>query len=203
MNVYVETNFVLELVFVQEQSAYCESLLEQCDGSQHRLVIPAYCLAEPNEKLHRQARNRTDLQRTLESELRLLARSHSYRGRIDNIKDIASLLVKSNEEERRRFDTYRRRLLAMAEIVSLTAEILEQAARYENSHQLAPQDALVYASVMNHLSRSASPQNCFLNRNSRDFDSPDIVDELAQYNCRMIPRFDDGDRYVRSFKSDL
>lgn len=202
MNVYVETNFVLELVFLQEQSVHCESLLEQCDGKQHKLVIPAYCLAEPNEKLHRQARNRTELQRTLESELRQLARSHPYRVRIDNIQDIASLLVQSNEEERRRFDAYRRRLLETAEIVPLTAEILEQAARYEDSHQLTPQDALVYASVMHHLSRSVSPQNCFLNRNSRDFDSPDIFDELARYNCRMIPRFDDGEGYVRFSSSN-
>lgn len=202
MNVYVETNFVLELVFLQEQSAHCESILGQCDGRRHRLVIPAYCLAEPNEKLHRQARSRTELQRTLESELRQLARSYSYRVRIDNIQDIASLLIQSNEEERRRFDLYRRRLLDIAEIVPLTAEILQQAALHEISHQLAPQDALVYASVMNHLSRSASPQNCFLNRNSRDFDSPDIVDELARYNCRMIPRFDDGDRYIHSSHSD-
>ena len=194
MNVYVETNFVLELVFQQEQSANCESILAQCEAQAHTLLISAYCLTEPNEKLIRQARSRRELQRTLDSELRQLARRESYAVRIDNIQDIASLLIQSNEEDQQRFDLYRSRILRIAEVVPLTAEILLQAAFYESSYHLAPQDALVYASVMTHLSTRQWQESCFLNRNSRDFDIPDIVDELARHNCRMVPRFDDGER---------
>ncbi len=198
MNVYVETNFILELVFQQEQSANCEAILAQCEAQAHTLVIPAYCLAEPNEKLVRQARSRRELQRTLESELRQLARRESYRVRIDNIQDIANLLIQSNEEDQQRFDVYRSRILRIAEVVPLTTEILRQASIYELPYHLAPQDALVYASVIAHLSAGQWQPSCFLNRNSRDFDSPDIVDELAKHNCRMIPLFDDGERYIRS-----
>jgi hypothetical protein len=34
--------------------------------------------------------------------------------------------------------------------------------------------------------------------NSKDFDSPEIVDELSQFNCPMIPRFDHGYRFLQS-----
>ncbi len=49
MNVYVETNFVLELVFEQEQQASYEQILALCKSGKARLIIPAYCLAEPHE----------------------------------------------------------------------------------------------------------------------------------------------------------
>ena len=51
MNIYVETNFVLELVFEQEQHTSCEQILALCESGRSRLIIPAYCLAEPHEKL--------------------------------------------------------------------------------------------------------------------------------------------------------
>ncbi|MBD2309890.1 DUF4935 domain-containing protein [Chroococcidiopsis sp. FACHB-1243] len=198
MNIYVETNFVLELTFEQEQSASCEQILQMCEAGQGHLIIPAYCLAEPHEKLSRQARNRRELQRSLDAELRQLLRTTSYASRIKSIQDIASLMVQSNEEERHRFIQCRERLLKVGEIVALTADILNEAASYETTYDLTPQDALVYASVMTHLRRDRPQQACFLNRNSKDFDSPDIVDELNQFNCRMIPRFDRGYSFLQS-----
>ena len=51
MNVYVESNFVLELALLQEQSASGEAILRL--GEEHRvhLVVPAYALVEPYETL--------------------------------------------------------------------------------------------------------------------------------------------------------
>ena len=69
MNIYVETNFVLELVFQQEQFVSCEQILQLSESDSIQLIIPAYSLAEPHEKLIRQARSRRDLQQGLEAEL--------------------------------------------------------------------------------------------------------------------------------------
>ncbi|MGF1481414.1 MAG: PIN domain-containing protein [Cyanophyceae cyanobacterium] len=198
MNVYVETNFVLELTFEQEQCASCEQILQHCEAKQAKLIIPAYCLAEPQEKLIRQARKRRELQQLLDAELRQLSRTASYASRINSIQDLASLLVQSNEEERNRFIQYRKRLLNTGDIVALTATILTEAATYETQYDLTPQDALVYTSVINHLQHHQPQQACFLNRNSKDFDNPDIVNELNQLNCRMIPRFDHGYNFLQS-----
>jgi hypothetical protein len=59
VNIYVETNFVLELVFEQEQFKSCEEILLLSEQKLATLIIPAYSLAEPHEKLIRQARNRS------------------------------------------------------------------------------------------------------------------------------------------------
>jgi predicted nucleic acid-binding protein len=198
VNVYVETNFILELTFEQEQCVSCEQVLLLCETEQAKLIIPAYSLAEPHEKLNRQARLRRELQQSLDIELRQLSRSGSYKSRINSIQSIGSLITQSNEEEQSRFFSYRQRLLNTGEIIALTANVLIQAASYESIYTLSPQDAIVYASVMNHLQLYQPQQSCFLNRNFKDFDIPDIVSELAQLNCTMIPRFDHGYRFIQS-----
>ena len=198
MNIYVETNFVLELAFEQEQSVSCEKILQLCEANQAKLIIPAYSLAEPHEKLNRQAISRQNLQQSLNKELRQLSRSNSYSSRIERIQDIASLMVQSNQEEWQRFVNYREKLLRTGEIIALTSTILEEAASCETHYNMKPQDAVVYASVVQHLNDDQPQQACFLNRNSRDFDSPDIVNKLNNLNCRMIFRFDDGHSFIQS-----
>jgi predicted nucleic acid-binding protein len=198
VKVYVETNFILELVFGQEQYASCEQIMTLAQTGEIALIAPAYCLAEPHEKLTRQARNRKSLQQALDLEKRQLERAAPYAKRINSITDIANLLAQSVAEEKQRFVSYRRQLLATAEIVPLTTDILRQGAEYETLYDLTPQDALVLASVITHLQQNQANTACFLNKNSKDFDNPEITDELAQYNCRLISRFDDGYQFLQA-----
>ena len=198
MNIYVETNFILELTFEQEQCSSCEQILKLVETEQAKLIIPAYSLAEPHEKLTRQARKRKELQRLLNAELTQLSRTDSYKSRIKSIQDIASLMVQSNEEEKHRFSQYRKRIFNIGEIVALTADILKEAVSHESAYDLTPQDALVYASVVNHLRCYKPPQACFLNRNSKDFDNPDIEEELNQFNCKIFLQFERGYSYIQS-----
>jgi len=78
VNIYVETNFVLELTFQQEQFVGCEQILQLFEAGYGQLVIPAYSLAEPHEKLSRQAKSRREIQQALDAELRQLSRTASY-----------------------------------------------------------------------------------------------------------------------------
>lgn len=106
MNIYVETNFVLELAFEQEQYSGCEAILQLSEAGKITLIIPAYSLAEPHEKLIRQARNRRKSQQLLDVELHQLSRTTPYQERIQSIQDITNLIVQSIEEERSRFSRY-------------------------------------------------------------------------------------------------
>ena len=40
MNIYVETNFVLELALEQEQRGSCEQILSLCEEGKAQLIIP-------------------------------------------------------------------------------------------------------------------------------------------------------------------
>ena len=198
MNIYVETNFVLELVFEQEQCASCERILELCEENKANLIIPAYSLAEPHEKLIRQANDRRGLQESLDKELRELSRTKSYKNRLDSIEDIKSLIVQSSQEIGENFAKYREHLLKIAEIIPLNADILFESASAEENYNLSPQDALVYVSVLKHLQENKPQEACFLNRNWKDFKTPDIVDELQSLNCKMFDKFDGGYKFLQS-----
>ena len=49
---------------------------------------------------------------------------------------------------------------------------------------------------MAHLELEATVQSCFVNRNSKDFDDPDIIEKLESKNCKMLFSFERGSEYV-------
>ena len=199
MNIYVETNFVLELVYEQKQCASCEKILEICESKKANLIIPAYSLLEPHEKLIRQANEHLKLQELFNTELRELSLTKSYQNRLNSREDMRSLIVQSSQEIGENFAKYREYLLKIAEIIPLNTDILLNAASAEENYKLKdPQDAFVYVSVLKHLQENKPQQACFLNRNSKDFNDPAIVDELESLNCRLISQFDAGYNFLQS-----
>jgi hypothetical protein len=118
--------------------------------------------------------------------------------RLDGFQNLTALLIDSADEEAKRLEETRSLLSRTAEIIPLDRAILEAATRYQVAHDLSPQDALVYAAVLSQLTHSGAPQNCFLTKNSKDFDDPDLVEELNTYNCRLLPRFDVGYQFILS-----
>jgi hypothetical protein len=203
VNVYAESNFVLQLALLQEVHASCEAILQLCEAGGAQLVIPAVCLVEPDQTLYRQKQRRTQIKLDLDREFRQLARTPPYAARLGEFASLTSLLIDSAEEEHNRWEEVRARLLLAAHIVPLDAAILSAAARQRATHDLRYlryQDALVYASVLSHLERSPRARSCFLNTDT-DFDDPDLVAELAHHNCKLIPRFDDGYQYLDHSRS--
>ena len=75
-------------------------------------------------------------------------------------------------------------------------EILAASTEHQRAHGLSAQDALVYSSVLSHLKRVPARESCFLNRNSTDFDDQNIVDELADYNCKLLFQFYTGYSFI-------
>jgi hypothetical protein len=197
VNVYVESNFVLQLALQQEAHASCEGILQLCQGGIARLVIPAFSLVEPYRTLELRGAQRERLRRDLDTEIRQLARTSFFGERLSEFADLRSLLIDSVAEERMRWAEVRARLLRAAEVVAMDADILGAAARHPLTQLLEPHDAIVYASVISHLARSgSSAPSCFLNADARDFGDPDLVAELAARHCKLIFRFDDGLQYL-------
>lgn len=198
MIVYVESNFVLELALLQEQAGSCEEILDLCKKEYCHLSLPAFCIAEPYETLVRRHKSRSKLAQELSSAVKQLGRSRSYGEQGDAIKSITALLIKSAEQERSRLHSTLDKILSVAVVIPLSSETLCQAARAESQYHLSPQDAVIYASVLQHLRASDNRRSCFLNKNSKDFDDPDIVTSLLKLGCKLLPRFDSGLDYIRS-----
>lgn len=195
MNIYVESNFLLELVLRQEEWEACEELLLFCERGGANLVIPAFAFAEPVERLIRQEKDRYRLAESVASQLRELGRSHSYQSETEALKGITSLLTRSAAEEKLRFVDVRKRVLQVAEVVPLNIDNLLQAAAYESSLKLSPQDAIIFASILHHLSGHAAPAY-FITRDRKDFSDAEIQDRLAQNGCKLIFGFSHGNNFI-------
>ncbi|MEE4358230.1 MAG: PIN domain-containing protein [Desulfococcaceae bacterium] len=198
MNVFVETNFILEIALLQEQYKECEKIIALCKNREASLIIPAYSLVEPYETLIRRHKDRLRLKIKLDTELNQLARTESYTERINDIKKLLGLLIQSREEEMLRLQNTVEELLQTAQIIPLHSGILAASARYQMQHDLSPQDSIVYASILYYLENDPGEPGCFLNKNSKDFDDLDIVENLEKFNCRMLSRFDHGFQYIIS-----
>lgn len=199
MKVYAESNFVLEQALLQEQHESCAEILQLCESGALRLAIPAFSLVEPYWTLTKNHRRRKEIKTKLDMEIQQISRTAAYSAQWGGLGSLAALLVDSANDEITGLEQVRDRLLRSAEIISLDKHVLEAAAHFQREHDLSAQDAVVYASVHSDLDRSAPADSCFLNRNSRDFDDPDIVSALAQKNCKLFPRFDSAHRYIRKF----
>jgi hypothetical protein len=100
MNVYVESNFVLEQALEQEQCESCERLIGMASAGLLQLVIPAFSLTEPHSTLLHRKSARLKLNSELVPQFREIARSKPYREVSASFLEVADVLVGSAERER-------------------------------------------------------------------------------------------------------
>jgi hypothetical protein len=198
MNVYVESNFVLEQALEQEQCESCEQLIGIAFTGSLKLVVPAFSLAEPHGTLLNKKNARSRLENDLRPQLYELARSRAYREISATFDEYADLLTRSAERERAGLRRTIELLLRAAEVIPLDSGVLDMAGDMEASFELSAQDSIVFASVMSHLGDTEPEQSCFLNRNTRDFDHPGVRKMLDEFSCKFFGRFDEGLRYIEA-----
>ena len=198
MNVYVESNFVLEQALEQEQCESCEQLIGMASAGFVQLVIPAFSLAEPHGALLRTKNARSRLRNELLPHLRELARSRAYREVSANFDELADLLLRSTERERAGLQRTIERMIKAAQVIPLDSRVLDMAGSIESGFGLSAQDSIVLASIVSHLAETKPAESCFLNRNTKDFDGPDVRETLDQYGCKFFGRFDEGLHYIEA-----
>jgi hypothetical protein len=198
MNVYVESNFVLEQALEQEQSESCHRLIRLATARSVRLVIPAFSLVEPHITIMHKANERSRLSTELKKQLLELGRSKTYREASSSFNEITALLIQSAESERTGLERATNGILKAAEIIPLDSDVFYQAGTIQSALDLSIQDSIVLASVVRHLSETKPTESCFLNRNTRDFDDPNVREKLDAFGCRFFGRFDQALQYIEA-----
>jgi hypothetical protein len=196
MTVYVESNFVLEQSLQQEECDSCAELIDLASKGRILLAVPAFSLAEPHVALSGKEKARSRLGNDLRHHLFELGRSKPHRDVPATFETLAAALIASAEFERDGLRDTISRLLQTAEIIPLDAVILRSAAAIQVEFALSGQDAIVLASVLAHLDLRNPPESCFLNRNRKDFDDPDIRERLEARGCGFFASFEGGLRYI-------
>ena len=196
MNVFVETNFVIEAALEQQEASFCESFLQLAERGAVRLLVPAYSFVEPHETLTRRHLDREALRARLSGELSQLARSTPLAQRVAASQDVVKLLVDSTDYETRRIEQVKERLWTIGEVLALDAAVLRSAAESQNKFDLSPQDAVVYASIRTRLMSDHATPSCFVSRNPADFDDPELRHELTALNCKYFFSFATALQYI-------
>ena len=196
MIVYIESDFVLELALLQRQWRSCERIVTLCGTAGVRLIIPAYCLIEPYETLTRRHKQRRNIKQEIDREFGQIARTETYADCLSEFRDITDLLIESTKEEEKRLDDACSRLLKTAQVVPLDTQVLAKSTDCGDRHDFSPQDSIVFASVVCHRAESPTQRSRFLNRDWRDFDDHDVVEELNSYQCELLPDFEAGYRFL-------
>lgn len=196
MIVYVESNFVLEIVLGQEQAASAEALLALAESGAITLVLPSFALAEPFATITQRERARRRLVNDISATLKDLERSILYQSEATLVANAVAGLASIAGREYARLHSLTQRVLAVARRSELDGTRFSLALAYQSRYGLTPQDSIIYALVASDL-QSVPPTEtkCFITRNSRDFDDPDIVSELSGFNCRLFFDFDVGLNY--------
>ena len=206
MILLVETNFVLELAFLQEDHGLCRAMLDLAKERPDdlELAFPASSVVEAyNRQIGRQ-QERLRSHGLAISKLDRLARSEPYAERSGELRrEVTELLLASGEEERRRLEDVLAELYAVGTVIPLDAWVAHQAQRLQRERGLSPPDALVYASVLSHLNAAAlstrrhEAPHCFVTRD-RDFTDANIEADLEGLGCKILFRFEAGLGYVRN-----
>ncbi len=122
-----------------------------------------------------------------------------YTNQLAPLQDVSRILIQSSIDEEKRLYQTLDRILKVCETIPVVPEILSSSATFRAPPlELSVQDSMVYASVVHHLNTHNREPKCFLNRNSRDFNQPDIQMTLNTHNCKLLFNFDKGYNYIMS-----
>jgi predicted nucleic acid-binding protein len=198
MIVGVESNFVLELTFLQEEAAPCARILDLAERKAIQLAIPACALFEPYETLIRRTRERERVARELDGELRQLARTDTYAELCNTLDAVARVLVDSCKEQKQSLANTISRIVSIATVIPLTDAVIQRSLEVQVTYRLPPQDSVVFASLDQFFEQQEKCAKLFANRNRRDFATNALEEQLAKYDCKFLPRFAQACDYIEA-----
>lgn len=198
MIVYAESNLVLELALQQAEATACERLLELAAANRIELVLPSLSIAEPYWTCNHRARKREELHTRMVDELRQIGRSLPHAEQVHETSQVVGILLKVSEAERNGLEGALGRLLGASTVADLDSAGYTEAMALQRSRGLEPHDAIIYATVLRHMRGKGGEPKCFLNRNTKDFLTPEIETDLSALNCTLIPTFADGVAHIEA-----
>lgn len=190
MEVIVESNFLLELAFAQQEVAFCETMLRAAATGEISLSLPVYCLTEVFQTLGSRRQQRIDTERIVRQEIQQHLRETGVVAedmrQLGNL--LQGLLVTRTETQTARLFAVTQQLAQVARLLPLTNEVLLAAQSAQQRHSLTPQDALVLASLLVD-NGAVGGDRVFVSRNESDFNKPELLAELRERNCGYLSSF--------------
>jgi predicted nucleic acid-binding protein len=196
MILIVETNVVLEIVIEQAEAEQCRKILELCGSGGIVLAIPSFSIAEAMQKVERRRSERRESLKALQPHIRELDRAEPLVAYAALIRQLQDELLKAEAGEGGRLSSFVNDTMTKMMVIPLSPGMLLNAsgitAEEDQQRALSASDAIVWASVLDHLrgmrSLNEDEEICFVTRD-RDFDRDTVREALQQLNCRLMLSF--------------
>jgi predicted nucleic acid-binding protein len=194
--VYVETNFLLELAYLQPTADHCQRLLDMAEQHQFELVISSFALIEARLAWQRNVKRRNQLEAAVRKEVRELSRSRPLIDMPAQSQAFVAALIDTAQQDRVRLEAAIVSVTTVGTVTPPDPAALARAYLIEQRVDLSPQDAVIYASVLQHIEGRAVDEKVFVTTNKDDFSV--VENELAGLGCKLLFAFDAAEGYVRS-----
>ena len=198
MIIYAETNFLLEIAYLQDGCESCREILALARQGKLSLVVPAFSLIEARQTWDRRSSEHNALKNQLQPIIRQLSRSEPFRTVTESSREFLTALGASGEDTRLRLEEAIMAFSTDTTVLPFNADLAARARQEELNLGLSPSDAVVYAAVISHLENAPLGPKCFLNRDSKGFADPDMDSMLARFGCKVIASFEKGLDFIRS-----
>ncbi len=133
MDIYVESNFVLQLALQQEGHRSCRDIVDLCERGSARLVIPAFCVPEAHYALVGKQKQRDQLIQAFTTEQGQLLRSERYKDRSEHFDTVRNLLITSIARDSEDFRRCLATVLQATRVIPLDSDLLGSGAALEDS----------------------------------------------------------------------
>lgn len=199
MIVYVESNFILELVLAQEESISAERILQLAERDAIRLLFPSFSLMEPFWTIQGRGKQRKNVQQSLNKELLQLQRSLYNQELVSLLQPLTKTIVDVEIKEMDMLEKVLSRLLQVGQQIDINKNIFDESIRYQEELGLSPQDAIIYSSIIANINQQdGDKEKVFVSRNWKDFDQEEIVEELRAFQCKYFSKFENAVEYIQS-----
>jgi len=189
LNLYVESNFLLELVLGQREYLACEQLLSNT-GRDYEIVLPASCLLEAQYKFVARERNAKELGRQLRTEIDQLSRTRfQHESSLLSTSPLSELLVRTAEHYRHRYTSLLDEISNSVRVLPMDANCISLAKLSALRYELELPDALVLASILNDIDAQSENESVFVTTD-RDFSRPSIQNVLRGKKCLWLQSFE-------------
>jgi predicted nucleic acid-binding protein len=187
---YIESSWVVRVALGQEGADDARALLGAAQNEEMELVIPVFSLCEPYSTVTALARGRRRSFRPVEDQLRDIERTRENQEIVEGLRARLADVVALDQRQMDALEAIARDLVGVATVLPFSTSTHEHAAQHQGDHGLEPADSIIYAMILDDLAdRDPAIEKFFVTTNWKDFDTPEIRQQLAAYGCDLLIDF--------------
>lgn len=192
MELLLETNFLIELVFGQEQAIACETLLRAAESNSLTIHIPAFSLMEQVYRLAGANKKRLNMQAKVQQELIQAQRETTEKAGISSLeRDFNTLLEIRSQQQQERLLELSQRVSKVTQVVPLSTAVWVRAAELAEEVELTLPDCIVCASLLERVDDlGVVPPKLFVTRDKKAFRQPAVKQLFEDQGCEVLLSFE-------------